>query len=227
MPVVMVTPRGWSFKLFFCFYRNLFGTRISALTGSKATSMPWENGSAAIFLSDIVRMRSVMVLLCPLCNFLRSLRGVLLCFAQTPLLWYFIPLFPLMSALVASNFTPWSPVDVLYDRMHINKHNQRIKVSHTYFMILSALHDTIHCALLKIGARKTEKHAFSHFLGLLIKQAAASEDSESLVIIAGKNWSFSLFQWSAGYNHQPPVNRSQNLRPPNTGAHTLCVENVW
>jgi len=84
-------------------------------------------------------------------------------------------------------------------------------------MILSALHDTIHCAFLKIGARKREKHAFSHFLGLLIEEsklAASSEDSGFLVVIAEENWSFSLFQWNAGYNHQPLVNHSQKLHRP-------------
>lgn len=102
MPAVTVTIRGRSFKLFFFFfYRHLFGTWISALTGS--TSMPWGKSSAAIFQSDIVRMRSVIVLLCPLCIFLCSLQGLLLFFVK-PKLHLFATLLFFLHWCV-----PWSP----------------------------------------------------------------------------------------------------------------------
>lgn len=103
-------------------------------------------------------------------------------------------------------------------------------------MILIALHDTIHCAFLKIGARKRENRAFPHFLGLLIEEsklAASSEDSGSLVVITEENWSFSLFQWSAGYNltltltiNLLLITAKNFIDQLNTGAHILCVENT-
>lgn len=88
---VTVTLRGRSFKLFSFFI---------ALTGS--TSMPWGKSSAAIFQRDIVRMRSVIVLLC---IFLRSLRGLFLFFVKPKLLLFAT----LLSFFFLRWCLPWSP----------------------------------------------------------------------------------------------------------------------